>query len=68
VKDQGGHSIAVYPPNKKGAKAKAEKFLTEGRVNFALLADYTESSSLDLKVKAIIEKVAVDDHLYGHHH
>jgi len=65
VKDKGGHSIAVFPPRRKGAKDKAEKLREEGRVNFVALADYTEGSALDKKVKAIIDKIAIDAHLYS---
>lgn len=65
VKQQGGHSIAVFPPHKKGAKEKAERLRADGRVNFVALADYSEGSSLDKKVKAIIDKIAIDAHLYS---
>lgn len=63
VKDQGGHSIAVY---KRGTpKTKAEKLLSEGRVNFVAPADYSEGRKIDQIIKAIIDKVSVDRHLYG---
>ncbi len=64
VKDQGGHSIAVYKPSTPKTKAKAEKLLHEGRVNFVASADYTEGKRIDQIVKAIIDKVAADRHLY----
>lgn len=57
VKDQGGHSIAVYPGSKKGAKSKATKLVEEGRANLALVADYTEGSAMDRAVKAMIDKL-----------
>ncbi len=63
VKDQGGHSIAVYKPNSQ--KTKTEKLLKDGRVNFIAPADYNEGKQIDQVVKAIIDKVAVDRHLYG---
>ena len=63
VKDQGGHSIAVY---KRGTpKTKAEKLLSEGRVNFVASANYSEGRKIDQIIKAIIDKVSVDRHLYG---
>lgn len=63
VKEQGGHSVAVYEPSKRGAKTKSDKLLMEGRVNLATAADYREGSKLDLAVKAIIDKTAIDSHL-----
>lgn len=65
VKDQGGHSIAVYKPKAPKTKAKAQKLLKEGRVNFLAPADYTEGKQIDQIIKAIIDKVAADRHLYG---
>jgi len=60
VKEQGGHSIAVYKPNAKGAKARAQVLIRQQRVNFACPADYRPGRSLDLAVKAVIDKVAAD--------
>ena len=65
VKDQGGHSVAVYKPKAPKTKAKAEKLLKEGRVNFLAPADYAEGKQIDQIIKAIIDKVAADRHLYG---
>lgn len=62
IKQQGGHSIAVYP---EGLKEKAEKFREEGRVNFVEPADYSDGSALDRRIKAIVDKIAIDDYLYG---
>ncbi len=68
VKDQGGHSIAVFPPRRRGAKERAQKYLGDKRVNFIAPANYGDKSILDLKVKKIIEKIAIDNELYGHYH
>lgn len=57
IKDQGGHSIAVFGPKKKGAKLKAEKLIEEGRANLSAVADYSASGKIDKAVKAIIDKV-----------
>lgn len=65
VKDQGGHSIAVYRPSTPRAKANAERLLKEGRVNFVAPADYSERRKVDQIVKALIDKIAADRHLYG---
>lgn len=60
VKDQGGHSIAVYHPGKQKVKIGAEQLLSEGRVNLIAQADYSEGKDLDKQIKAIIKKVAAD--------
>lgn len=60
VKDQGGHAIAVYKPNAKGAKDRARKLLSEGRVNFATQASYVDGGDLDAIVKAVVQRVASD--------
>ena len=60
VKDQGGHSIAVYQPGKTDKKKRASKLINENRVNFACQADYSESKEIDKVVKTIIEKVKAD--------
>jgi hypothetical protein len=58
VKDQGGHSIAVYQPGKRKAKVRPKKLLAEGRVNLISAADYSAGKDLDKMVKAIINKVS----------
>lgn len=57
VKDQGGHSVAVYPARTKGAKDKAQKLIQEGRVNYSAPADYNDGSKLDVYMKAVIDKI-----------
>lgn len=63
VKDQGGHSIAVFRPHTHAAKSRAEKPLTDGRVNFTAPADYAVGKAIDLAIKAIMEKIAADNHV-----
>jgi hypothetical protein len=64
VKEQGGHSIAVYKPSaKKKGKSDAKKLIMQGRVNFATPADYRVGSALDCAVKSIIKKIAADAEL-----
>jgi hypothetical protein len=61
VKDQGGHSIAVYKPRaRKGGKGVAEKLIKQGRVNFAVPANYSDGSEADRTIKATIDKIAAD--------
>jgi len=57
VKDQGGHSIAVFNPGKHGAKARATQLVKDGRATLVATADYQEGSAIDLAVKAIIDKI-----------
>ncbi len=58
VKDQGGLSIAVYTPNKKGGKEKASAYLKDGRVHAVVPANYKEGSDIDKLIKAQIDIVA----------
>ncbi len=61
VKDQGGHSIAVYRSSAKTkGKKYAENLIEQGRVHFALAADYQPESPLDQAVKLVIDKIALD--------
>lgn len=61
VRDQGGHSVAVFDPQKSG-EPKAQQVLynliAEGRVNFVAPADYREGSQLDITVKGALGRVA----------
>lgn len=57
VKDQGGHSIAVYSGTKRGVKKHAKQLVTDGRATLAAPADFQEGSTIDTCVKAIIDKV-----------
>lgn len=63
VKEQGGHSIAVYQPRTRAAKSRSLKLHETGRVNFIAPADYSEGKQIDLIVKAIMEKVAANEHI-----
>lgn len=65
VKEQGGHSIAVFRPHTPSAKARPEKILRDGRVQFVAPADYSEGKTIDRIIKAVMEKVAAVDHLDG---
>ena len=68
VKEQGGRSIAVFPPNTKGAKEKAEQFRTDGRVHHVVPAKYGESSDLDQVVKSYIRLLAERNRKRGQLH
>lgn len=59
TKERGGNAIAVYTPKGKD-KHKAIKLLSDGRVNFALPADYREGRHIDVVVKTILDKLATE--------
>jgi hypothetical protein len=63
VKEQGGGSIAVYPPNKRGARGRAEGLLSDGRVHFVVPADYRESKALEQRVLAFMDRTRADANL-----
>ena len=63
VKNYGGHSIAVYNPDQKGARKELSSLIHDNRVNHVCPADYAEGSEMDLVVKTIIEKIDLDDRL-----
>lgn len=63
VKNYGGHSIAVYNPEQKGARRELNTLIRDNRVNHVCPADYSEGSEIDLLVKTIIDKIAIDDRL-----
>ncbi len=63
VKNYGGHSIAVYNPEQKGARRELNTLIRDNRVNHVCPADYAEGSEIDLLVRTIIDKIAIDDRL-----
>ncbi|MGI6735552.1 MAG: hypothetical protein ACOX3C_05185 [Bacilli bacterium] len=60
VKQNGGHSIAVYP---KGERDKVEYLYTDGRVNFVARADYTEKSDINSIVRLIVDQVCIAEQI-----
>ncbi|MFA6711504.1 MAG: HAD family hydrolase [Candidatus Caldatribacteriota bacterium] len=63
IKEQGGHSIAVYKPNSP-KKSAAEKLITEERVNFVCSADYSKNNDIYNVVTKIIDKIKSDFEVY----
>ena len=58
---KGGYSIAVYDPrNSERDQQKIYGLISEDRVNFVAAADYREGSPLDLIVKGLIGRIAVN--------
>ncbi len=63
VKNFGGHSIAVYNPEQKGARKDMSSLIHDNRVNHICPADYSEGSDIDKIVKLIIDKLDLDNRL-----
>lgn len=58
---KGGFSIAVYDPrNEPNDHTKIHRLISEDRVNFVAAADYRDGSALDLIVKGLIGRIAVN--------
>jgi len=55
VKEQGGHSIAVYGNSNK--QATAMHLLKENRVNYACKADYSENGEINTIVRQILDEI-----------
>lgn len=57
---KGGFSIAVYDPrNSEKDQKKIYSLISEDRVNFVAAADYREGQPLDLIVKGLIGRIAI---------
>ena len=58
---KGGFSIAVYDPrNSDKDQKKIYSLISEDRVNFVAAADYREGQPLDLIVKGLIGRIAIN--------
>ncbi|MBX7248451.1 MAG: haloacid dehalogenase-like hydrolase [Caulobacteraceae bacterium] len=58
---KGGFSIAVYDPrNEPNDHTKIHRLISEDRVNFVAAGDYTEGSALDLIVKGLLGRIAIN--------
>ena len=66
VKEQGGHSIAVYNGSKRGARKHADQLVEDGRATLEAPADYQDGGVIDLAVKAIIDKIEAAARIKGH--
>ena len=63
VKNEGGHSISVFNPNKEKKMKIANKLYHDNRVNFIAPADYSENSKMEKIVKSILDQVAIKNTL-----
>ncbi len=64
VRHQGGHSIAVFDPErwaKKELQSKVYNLIAEDRAHFVVPADYSDGSQLDITVKGVIGRIARDE-------
>jgi hypothetical protein len=58
VRDQGGHSIAVYRSKSRKQKVRAKKLIFDKRADFIAPANYSQGKALNAIVCAIIDKIA----------
>lgn len=65
VKSQGGHSIAIFNPEKEESCKYARRLLNDGRVNFITEGDYTKNSKIFKYTAAIIDMVSASYKLYS---
>lgn len=59
VKQQGGHSIAVYNPSGDHRKSM-EGLIRDDRVSYVCAADYSDGKQIDSLVKTILDKIEAD--------
>ena len=69
VNVNGGHSIGVYNPDESDetGRDKVHKMMRDDRIKYYAAADYTEGSELDLLLKNIIERTAMNERLERKH-
>lgn len=60
VKQNGGHSIAVFNPSIKSKKKDASQLILDNRVNFVCKADYSKDSDIYNVVTTILDKIKSD--------
>ena len=63
VKQQGGHSIAVYNPSSERNRQTSERLLHDQRVYYVCPADDRVDRPIDRLVHAIIDRIASDENL-----
>lgn len=64
VRHQGGHSLAVFDPERwerKELQGKVYNLIAEDRADFVVPADYRDGSQLDITVKGILGRIARDE-------
>jgi len=64
VRHQGGHSIAVFDPErwaKRELQNRVYNLIAEDRAHFVVPADYRDGSQLDVTVKGVLGRIARDE-------
>lgn len=64
VRHQGGHSIAVFDPERwarRELQNKVYDLIAEDRAHFVVPADYTDGSQLDITLKGVLGRIARDE-------
>ena len=64
VREKGGYAIAVYQQNKLDT---VKDLLKEDRIDYAVLADYSENSTIDILVKELFNEMKINTHLREKH-
>lgn len=62
VNTSGGHSIGVYNATTQD-KTKVRRMMKENRIKYFAAADYSEGSDIDVLLKTIIDRTAVNERL-----
>jgi hypothetical protein len=57
TKKNGGHTVAVYNPRGRRARATCVKLLDAGRVDFIAEADFRRSSKLSRRVELLLDAI-----------
>ena len=60
TKKNGGHTVAVYDPQKERGRAIGAKLLDAARVDFVAEADYTKGSKLTRRVELLLDAIVAD--------
>ena len=63
VREQKGHSVAVYPHGDEKKKRISHQLIEEDRVHASLEADYSPGSPLEKFIFALIDKISADEKL-----
>ncbi len=68
VKRQGGNTIAVYTPDAKRTTRQSPReicleIIQHKRADYIAPADYSEGSELDIIIKKVIDKIAMEQDL-----
>ncbi len=64
VRHQGGHSVAVFDPErwaKRELQKRVYNLIAEDRAHFVVPADYVDGSQLDITIKGVLGRIARDE-------